>query len=375
MRIACLSTDPGIAWGGAKGASVHLAEIVEALRGEGVEVLVLVSGIAPDAPVPARGVTLESLPGPRKGIPVDALLAAEAPLTAWLAERLRDFRADALYERIALHSAAGSAAARALGIPHLVELNAPLPEEAARYRRLDRPEEADRLERETLSRADLVLPVSSPLAAYARARGARRVEVTPNAVVPERFAELPARDPSAPPVAVFSGALRPWHGIETIAEAWALLDGAAPRLRVIGDGPSRDVVAAAGAEMLGAVPHERVPRLLGEADIGLAPYSPDAPVYFSPLKLFEYLAAGLAVVAADIPGVRDVTGSEAAVLIPPGDAPALARAVALLTTDRAARERLGSAARALAAEHTWQRRGLRIVEAVGEISGETTAAP
>jgi glycosyltransferase involved in cell wall biosynthesis len=373
VRIACLSTDPGIAWGGAKGASVHLAEIVEALRAEDVEVLVLVSGIAPEATAPARGVTLESLPGPRKGIGVDALLAAEAPLTAWLCDRLREFGADALYERIALHSAAGSAAARALGIPHLVELNAPLPEEAARYRRLDRPEEADRLERETLSRADLVLPVSSPLAAYASARGAQHVEVTPNAVVPERFADLPARDPSAPAVAVFSGALRPWHGIETIAEAWKLLDGAAPRLRVIGDGPSRDVVAAAGAEMLGAVPHERVPRLLGEADIGLAPYSPDAPSYFSPLKLFEYLAAGLAVVAADIPGVRDVTGSEAAVLIPPGDAPALARAVALLASNHAERERLGSAARVLAAEHTWQRRGRRIVAAVGEITRETAA--
>ena len=299
-------------------------------------------------------------------MPVDALLDAEGALAAWLADRLREFGANALYERIALYSAAGSAAARALGIPHLVELNAPLPEEAARYRRLDRPEEADRLERETLSHADLVLPVSSPLAAYARERGAQRVEVTPNAVVPERFAGLPARDPAAPPVAVFSGALRPWHGIETIAEAWALLDGAAPRLRVIGDGPSRDVVAAAGAELLGAVPHERVPRLLGEADIGLAPYSPDAPTYFSPLKLFEYLAAGLAVVAADIPGVRDVTGSEAAVLIPPGDAPALARAVSMLTVDHAERARLGAAARALAAEHTWQRRGQRIVEAVGE---------
>jgi glycosyltransferase involved in cell wall biosynthesis len=373
VRIACLSTDPGIAWGGAKGASVHLAEIVEALRAEDVEVLVLVSQITGVASAPARGVTLESLPGPRKGIPVDALLAGEGALAAWLVDRLRDFGADALYERIALHSAAGSTTARALGIPHIVELNAPLPEEAARYRRLERPEDADRLERATLSHAGLVLPVSSPLAAYARDRGAQRVEVTPNAVAPERFSDLPPRDPSAPPVAVFSGALRPWHGIETIAEAWALLDGEAPRLRVIGDGPARDIVAAAGAEMLGAVPHEQVPRLLGEADIGLAPYSPDAPAYFSPLKLFEYLAAGLAIVAADIPGVRDVTGNEAAVLIPPGDAPALAREVAVLAADHAARERLGSAARTLAAEHTWQRRGQRIIEAVRELSEEPAA--
>ncbi|MDX6539721.1 MAG: hypothetical protein QOI71_1331, partial [Gaiellales bacterium] len=260
-----------------------------------------------------------------------------------------------------------------LGIPHIVELNAPLPEEAARYRRLDRPEEAERLERETLSGADLVLPVSSPLAVYAQERGAQRVEVTPNAVVPERFANLPARDPAAPPLAVFSGALRPWHGIETIAEAWTLLGAEAPGLRGIGDGPARAAVAAVGAEMLGAVPHEQVPRLLGDADIGLAPYSADAPAYFSPLKLFEYLAAGLAVVAADIPGVRDVTGDQAAILIPPGDAPALARAVAHLTNDHVARANLGAAARALAAEHTWQRRGQRIIDAVRELSAEPAA--
>ena len=69
------------------------------------------------------------------------------------ASLLRAFAADAVYERIALHSAAGTTAARALGIPHIVELNAPLPEEAARYRQLERPADAERLERETLAGA------------------------------------------------------------------------------------------------------------------------------------------------------------------------------------------------------------------------------
>lgn len=367
MRIACLSTDPGIAWGGAKGASVHLAEIVGALAAEGVDVLVLASVIAPESPPSEPNVTLEALPGERKRASVDERVDGDAALADWLVSRLRAFAADAVYERIALHSAAGTTAARALGIPHIVELNAPLPEEAARYRQLERPADAERLERETLAGADLVLPVSSPLALYASERGARRVEVTPNAAVPERFAGFPARTPAARPLAVFCGALRPWHGVETIADAWSLLGGSAPPLRVIGDGPGRDVMAAAGAQMVGAVPHEDVPALLADAEIGLAPYSPDAPAYFSPLKLFDYLAAGLAVVAADIPGVRDVTGETGAVLIPPGDAPALAAAVETLVRDADERLRLGQAARLLAAEHTWQRRGQRIVDAVGEL--------
>lgn len=374
MRLACLSTDPGIAYGGAKGASVHLAEILGALAGEGAEVLLLVSGVAPEAPAPPAGMTVEPLPGRRKGAPAEELLAVDAVLAAWLEERLRRFDADALYERVALYSSAGTKAARALGIPHLVELNAPLPEEAARFRRLDRPEDADRLERETLAGADLVLPVSSPLAEYAAARGARRVELSPNAVALDRFADLPPRSDDGQVVAVFSGALRPWHGVETIAEAWRLLGHAAPRLRVIGDGPGRDLMEGIGADLTGAVPHEQVPPLLASAHIGLAPYSADAPSYFSPLKLFEYLAAGLAIVAADIPGIRDVVGDDGAALIPPGDPELLAHAVAALAQSERERSRLSRAARSLAQEHTWDRRAQRILCAVAELS-EREAAP
>ncbi|MET0512695.1 MAG: glycosyltransferase, partial [Thermoleophilaceae bacterium] len=113
---------------------------------------------------------------------------------------------------------------------------------------------------------------------------------------------------------------------------------------------------------------------LTEADIGLAPYAPDAPTYFSPLKLFEYLAAGLAVVAADIPGVSDIVGTDGALLMAPGDANALAAAVAVLTADAGERARLSRKARALAAQHTWERRARRILDAVGELSLREGAA-
>ena len=372
MRIAYVSTDPGISFGGAKGASVHLAEITQALAGEGADVLLLVSGVAPDAAPPPAGVTVETLPGLRKGASVDALLAMDAVLAAWLEERLRRFGAEALYERIALFSSAGSGAARALDIPHLVELNAPLPEEAARFRSLERREDAERVEHETLAGADLVLPVSSPLAEYASARGARRVEVMPNAVDLDRFADLPRRSDDAV-VAVFSGALRPWHGIETIAEAWRLLSDAAPRLRIVGDGPGRGLMEEIGAEVTGAVPHEDVPGLLAACHIGLAPYSAEAPSYFSPLKLFEYLAAGLAVVAADIPGIRDIVGEDGAALIPPGDATLLAHAVAAIAESERERARLSRNARSLAEEHTWDRRAQRILAAVAELSEREAA--
>ncbi len=188
MRIAYLSTDPGIAYGGTKGASVHLGEMAAAMAGEGAEVLLLVARMERGAPAPPPGVTVQRLPGPAKGASAAERVSAEPDRQVWLEERLERFGAAALYERLALHSAAGSAAASRLGIPHLVELNAPLLQEAARYRTLAEPEVAELLERAVLRRADLVLAVSGPLARYARTRGARRV-----VGLPERGGRRPVR--------------------------------------------------------------------------------------------------------------------------------------------------------------------------------------
>ena len=222
------------------------------------------------------------------------------------------------------------------------------------------------------SGADLVFAVSPPLADYAAGKGARRVEVLQNAAAIERFPQAQRR--GRRPVAVFAGSLRPWHGIEAIAEAWRLLGSSAPALLVVGDGPSRELLDGLRAIRVGAVPPFCVPELLAAADIGLAPYGADAPRYFSPIKLFEYLAAGLATVVADLPAVTAVVDRDTAVMIAPGDAQALADAVAALCADPVERRRLGRNGRALvAAGHTWSHRARRILAAAAELSGDTPA--
>lgn len=373
MRVAYLSTDPGIAYGGAKGAAVHVEELATALAGAGAKVLLLVADSLPSSPPPREGLMVEVLPGPGKGARADDRLAAEPDRVTWLEQRLRAFGADVLYERLALYSAAGSDVARRLGVPHLVELNAPLLAEAERYRQLERATLAAGLEQRTLAGADIVLAVSRPLAGYARERGARRVQVVPNAVDPARYPRAERRNGN-PPLAVFAGSLRPWHGMDCLVEAWALLGDAAPELLVLGDGPGRPLLEEAGARVTGAVAHALVPDFLARADLGLAPYAADAPDYFSPLKLFEYLAAGLATIASDLPGVRDVVDVETAVLVPRGDARALADAVAALVGDPARRGRLGDAGRALVlAEHTWEHRARTILDLAEAVAGRTYA--
>jgi glycosyltransferase involved in cell wall biosynthesis len=369
MRIAYVCADAGVPWGGTKGASVHVAEMVAALATEGAQVLVLPAALAPGAPEPPSGVEVELLPGPGKGASAAERVRSDSERARLLRERLERFGSEAVYERLALHSAAGSLAARALGVPHIVELNAPLPAEAAAYRHLDEPGHAARLERQALAGADLVLAVSRPLAGYAEDRGSRRVEVFPNAVTPGRYHPRGHDGGAREPVAVLLGSLRPWHGAHTVADAWHRLGATAPPLLVVGDGAGRASLERAGADMLGRRPHEEVPAILARADIGLAPYAEDAPGYFSPLKLFEYLAAGLAVVAADVPGVREVVDGETAVLVPPGDPAGLAGAVAGLARDPERREALGRAGRELVeAHHRWDQRARQVLEAVRRLA-------
>ena len=85
-RVLLLCCDAGIAWGGAKGAAVHLGELARALAGEGAEVLVAVAHREEACPSP--GVTVEALPGPGRRARLAERLAAERARVEWLTERL-----------------------------------------------------------------------------------------------------------------------------------------------------------------------------------------------------------------------------------------------------------------------------------------------
>jgi glycosyltransferase involved in cell wall biosynthesis len=102
----------------------------------------------------------------------------------------------------------------------------------------------------------------------------------------------------------------------------------------------------------GALPHDELPAALGVGDVGVAPFDPTkhAPLklgfYWSPLKIFEYMAMGLPVVAPALPRLeRLVEHGREGVLYDPNEPRALDRALATLA-DRALRQRLGAAARA-----------------------------
>jgi glycosyltransferase involved in cell wall biosynthesis len=314
------------------------------------------------------------------------------PATATRAERERaalganDRLSDALdaegpfelvYERHALWSYAAMEYARERGIPGLLEVNAPLVQEQATHRGLVDPAGAAAVARRAFEAASSVLAVSEGVANALAGTGLERpVHVVPNAVDPGRFRPRARRDAKRPFTVGFVGTLKPWHGLETLVTAFAYVHALDPssRLLVVGDGPGRKRLEAdleeyglAGAAILtGAVSPTSVPAYVASMDVGVAPYPALDGFYFSPLKVYEYMAAGVPPVTSRLGQLTQlVDDGVTGFLCPPGDAAAFAERIDLLRRDPELRLRIGAAARRAVGEHSWDAVAGRIVELAG----------
>lgn len=360
MRIGLISMDPGIPVLGGKGASIHLQSMARAFTELGADVTLISPRIEGSVSLPVRTIKIPLSDGDRHA----ALRDADSCLAAIINKE----HFDLVYERHALHSCAGTETARQLGIPNILEVNAPLLEEQALYRTLDDAGAAQDITRRSLSAADTVIAVTSAVAAYAHDHGAARVEVIPNAVPADRQALPRHGDPCF--TVGFLGSLRPWHDLETLLTAMEILQSRRnARLLIIGDGPERKrfsgPLGRIGAEITGMVPHSEVPEYLARIDVGTAIYSAHRPFYFSPLKLFDYMAAERPAVASDIGDLGPIlTGY--GLVCPPDDPAALACTLEDIARHPTLAHELGRAGRAyVMTHHTWEQVARRALNLSG----------
>lgn len=381
MRVAYVCADLGVPVFGRKGCSIHVQEVLRAFLSLGAEVDLFSSRIEDPAPTDLNSIRVHEIPVRALGGAASreqAALAANRHLRAAL-EYEEPF--DLVYERYSLWSYAGMEYAQEAGAPGLLEVNAPLIEEQVRYRQLMDRSGAKLVAERAFDAASGLVAVSDEVAAYLdkyrEARG--RIHVILNGVNPNRF--RPGLPPShqAPPgtfTVGFVGSLKPWHGLSILIEAFALLSQVEPqsRLLIVGDGPERsrieDAVSRHGLQHVvnftGPVEPEEVPGLLASMSIGVAPYPEATSFYFSPLKVFEYLAAGLPVVASRVGQLAGVIQDGVnGLLCLPGDAKSLAATLHRLQKDSDLRHRMGQAARATAMDHTWQASVRRIIQVAG----------
>jgi len=192
-----------------------------------------------------------------------------------------------------------------------------------------------------------------------------RVMRIPNGTDVGRLAQVPAKEGGAFTVG-FVGGFGHWVDFEAVVEAARLL----PRVRFIlvggGDrfeevrGLARDL---ANLELKGQVGYDRVLAELGKMDLCLVPFKVSGLTdRVSPIKLFEYWAAGRPVAASPIREVWAAAGEEAAAFYHPGDGADLARVIRELEADPGRRKRLVAAGRERLAEHDWSRIGERYLE-------------
>ena len=364
MRILYVASDQVVP--GSTGGSVHALEVARGLAARGHEVHAIVH---------------EAGSTPRR--------AEEAGVVwhriAWRPDhRLFRFRArgavarvaeaappDVVLERYYNFGGEGIAVASRLGIPAVLEVNSPVVDhpgsaKAALDALLLRPL---RRYREGLCRtaAALVSPLLEIVPEFARAK-TQVVSWGANvdAFAPGGRNEALRRGLGIPEHAVtvlFSGSFRPWHGVHVL-EAAARRLVARPDLffLLVGGGRTGQARGYRG-RLLGALPYERMPEVVAAADIGVAPYDTSRLAqlrlgfYWSPLKIFEYMAVGLPTITIPRPPLSEIVreGQEG-VLFREGDAAELANAITRLADDPATRAAMGRRARArVVALYSWAR--------------------
>jgi glycosyltransferase involved in cell wall biosynthesis len=381
MRLLFLSTDPGIPVLGHKGASVHVRAVVSGLVAAGAEVVVASPRIGFEGELLGAKATLVEISPvlPKTFADVESLLDAADRQAEEVLSIAAELEVDAVYERLALYSAAGVRTAGALAIPHALEVNAPLTTEAARFRSLPPACVAVALERETLEHTDRVLAVSQQLAALLVEAGvsAAKVAVVPNGVDAEMIRRIvPSR--GARFTLGFAGSLKPWHGVDVLLAAFALALEREPslRLEVAGSGPLAALVEAcdlpaAALYYHGQLTHDETLAAIAGWDVGVAPYPLLEDFYFSPLKVGEYMACGACPLTSDLPVLRALLGDGArGVLVEPGDANAFAAAIVALARDRLRAHALGERARAFALSSLdWQHNAQTALAALAPLTG------
>lgn len=366
------------------GQAVHIEELITALKQQGHETILVGPAAFAHTGFGGSNAHVDRI---KRLIPAALyeLLEVGYNVKAFirLYKAVRVHRPDVIYERFSLFLFAGVWVHRLLGVPLLLEVNSPLYEERMKNDGLQLHWLGRWAQRTIWRRVDHVLPVTGVLARTVEEYGvpASRITVIPNGINPARFDGV--RDTASakaalglPPRIVlgFTGFVRGWNAvhrlIEFVARHRAELD---LHILVVGDGSARGSLEELAREhgiadrltITGIVERDDVARYVAAFDIAVLP---GVTPYSSPLKLFEYLQLGCAIVGPDAENIREIlTHEKNALLFAPQNDDALNDALLRLCREPDLRDRLSAAARQTITDLslTWGRNAERVA-AIGQ---------
>lgn len=294
---------------------------------------------------------------------------------------------DLVFERNSLYNVGVAMACKKLCLPYVMFFDA---DQIAEQDFMGKPItgllrwRAKQLLRYNLKIADRVICVSEPAKRHLMTNWnvpMEKIEILPNAVDIHRFRPDPSLRAAtraslrleANPLILFVGSFYPWHDVATLLKAFAAVLAAhrEARLILVGEGTEREKMMRYAADLqiedavkfTGFIPHEQVSNMVNAADIAVVPVPKmEQEMWLSPMKLFEYMASGKAIVASAMGQIANVIrDGQNGLLVPAGDVQALTDALRKLIEDAELRERLGAQAREDAMrEYSWERYVLRL---------------
>lgn len=349
MRVAIACP---YAWDAPGGVQVHIRQLAEHLRRRGHQTLIL----APAASGTTDGEVVDV--GRPVRIPFNGSVAPICPdprSRGRIRAALERFRPDVVHAHEPFSPSTGFFATIEATVP-VVGVSHAYMERSVLFTAFSRTF------RRVWDRPAVWIAVSEAALSFLRKhiRASARTHVVPNGVDVEPFRRAaPAHLPSGRKI-LFVGRLDPRKGFPIAVDAFAFLAHEFPDLQliVVGDGPQRDAVARLEPDirrrvtMVGGVRHALLPPYHAAADLFVAPST--GRESFG-IVLVEAMAAGLPVVASDIPGYREVVRNGMdGLLVPPNDAESVAWAVRKVLTDPALAERLRAAGHARGERFRWE---------------------
>ena len=364
MKVLYVASDQVVP--GTTGGSVHVLEVARGLARRGHEVHAVIRRNGSTQPAAADGVRWHGV----SWMPAHRFFRFRA--RAAVAALAAELEPDVVMERYYNFGGEGVAAAESARVPAVLEVNSPVVDHPGSLKGaldaalLVRP---FRRRREAMVRqaAALVAPIPEIVPASARAK----TEIVTwganvDAFSPERRDEDRRRALGIPPGAtavLFSGSFRPWHGVHVLEAAARRLSDREDIYFVLAGGETAGPGEGYRGRRLGSVPYVDMPAVVAACDVGVAPYDTARlrqlrlGFFWSPLKIFEYMASGLPTITVARPPldaiVRD--GREG-VHVAEADPAALADAITALAADGNRRRRLGDSARRRVVEsYSWER--------------------
>jgi glycosyltransferase involved in cell wall biosynthesis len=374
------------------GQFVHVEELTQALKRQGHEIIFIGPNVMNNSEFGSEGGIIPLL---KKFIPgfayeiMELCYSSVAFYKLWRAVQIH--QPDCLYERYNLYMPAGIWIKRLFKLPMILEINAPLYAERSKFDAIAIPFLARWSEQFTWRNADHVVPVTQVMADQVSAVGvaSSHITVIPNGINIERFGTFPTTQQAKTKLGLqdrlvlgFTGFVRDWHRLDRVIDLLANdQHGQTRHLLLVGDGPAREsleqhaksIGVSDQVTITGIVERDKVADYVAAFDVAL---QPDVVEYASPLKLFEYMALGRAIVAPDTPNIREVlTHNNNALLFNADDMDAsFPAAVELFCSHTELRNQLGAEASKTIVDggFTWDNNAQRVIDQFEKMGVESS---